>query len=80
VKEQHASLCRRISGHINYFGVNGNIAGLTQLVRAAERIWYRWLRRRSQRTRLNWQRFEDLLKAFPLPRPCIKVQVWAKLM
>lgn len=79
VKEQHASLCRRISGHINYFGVNGNIASLSQLVRAAERIWYRWLRRRSQRTRLNWQRFEDLLKAFPLPRPSIKVQLWAKL-
>lgn len=79
VKEQHASLCRRIRGHINYFGVNGNLASLARLVRAAERIWFRWLQRRSQRTRLNWQRFEDLLKAFPLPRPSIRVQLWAKL-
>jgi group II intron reverse transcriptase/maturase len=79
VKEQHASLCRRISGHINYFGVNGNHASVAQLVRAAERIWHRWLRRRSQRTRLNWQRFGDILKAFPLPRPSIRVQLWAKL-
>ena len=79
VKEQHASLCRRISGHINYFGVNGNLASVAWLVRAAERIWYRWLRRRSQRTRLNWQRFGDILKAFPLPRPSIRVQLWAKL-
>jgi group II intron reverse transcriptase/maturase len=79
VKEQHASLCRRINGHINYFGVNGNLASVARLVRAAERIWYRWLRRRSNRTRLNWQRFGDLLRAFPLPRPRVKVQLWAKL-
>jgi hypothetical protein len=52
---------------------------VARLVRAAERIWYRWLRRRSQRTRLNWQRFGDILKAFPLPRPSIRVQLWAKL-
>jgi group II intron reverse transcriptase/maturase len=79
VKEQHDSLCRRISGHINYFGVNGNLASVARLVRAAERIWYKWLRRRSQRTRLNWQRFGDILKAFPLPRPSIRVQLWVKL-
>ena len=79
VKEQHASLCRRISGHINYFGVNGNFARVAQLVRAAERIWHKWLQRRSQRTRLNWRRYKDILKAFPLPRPSIKVQLWAKL-
>jgi RNA-directed DNA polymerase len=79
VKEQHAALCRRINGHINYFGVNGNLDGVVRLVRAAERTWFRWLRRRSNRTRLNWQRFGDILKAFPLPRPCVKVQLWAKL-
>jgi hypothetical protein len=66
------------SGHINYFGVNGNWDSVARLVRAAERTWYRWLRRRSQRTRLNWQRFGDILKAFPLPRPSIRVQLWAK--
>lgn len=79
VKEQHTSLCRRISGHFNYFGVNGNLSSLARLVRAAERIWYRWLRRRSNRTRLNWQRFGDFLRAFPLPRPSIRVQLWARL-
>jgi group II intron reverse transcriptase/maturase len=79
VREQHASLCRRIRGHFNYFGVNGNLDSIARLVKAAERIWYRWLRRRSTRTRLNWRRFGDLLRAFPLPRPSIKVQLWAKL-
>jgi len=79
VKEQHASLCRRINGHFNYFGVNGNVASLARLVRAVTRAWFKWLRRRGNRRRLNWQRFGDLLRAFPLPRPCVKVQLWAKL-
>lgn len=79
VKEQHASLCRRINGHFNYFGVNGNVASLARLIRAVKRAWYKWLKRRSNRTRLNWQRFGDILRAFPLPRPCVKVQLWANL-
>jgi group II intron reverse transcriptase/maturase len=79
VKAQHASLCRRINGHFNYFGVNGNVASLARLVREATRAWFKWLRRRSNRAHLNWQRYGDLLRAFPLPRPCVKVQLWAKL-
>ncbi|HSQ54978.1 MAG TPA: group II intron reverse transcriptase/maturase [Gemmata sp.] len=79
VKEQHASLCRRVNGHFNYFGVNGNVSSLARLVKAVERTWYKWLKRRSNRTRLNWQRFGDLLRAFPLPNPCVKVQLWVKL-
>lgn len=75
---QHASLCRRISGHFNYFGVNGNLDSLKRLERAARRAWYKWLNRRSNRTRLNWQRFEDILRAFPLPRPSIRVPLWAR--
>lgn len=79
VKEQHASLCRRMRGHFNYFGVNSNFTSLWRLYEAARRIWFRWLRRRSQRVHLTWQRFEEILKAFPLPRPSIKVQIWAPL-
>ena len=78
VRQQHASLCRRISGHYNYFGVNGNLDSLRRLVRAAERTWHKWLNRRSNRTRLNWQRFKNLLRALPLPRPSVRVQLWLR--
>lgn len=77
VKDQHASLCRRTRGHFNYFGVNGNWNSLKQLVRIVQRLWLQGLRRRSQRARLSWQRYEALLKAFPLPRPRITVNLWA---
>jgi hypothetical protein len=76
VKEQHAALTRRIQGHINYFGVSGNIRSLTAVVYSARRAWFKWLNRRSQRARLTWERFEDLLRDFPLPEPRIVVNIW----
>jgi group II intron reverse transcriptase/maturase len=76
IKLQHAALTIRLQGHFNYFGVNGNSRSMSKLVLFAERHWYKWLNRRSQRRRLNWTRFKDLLKVFPLPRPSICVQIW----
>jgi group II intron reverse transcriptase/maturase len=73
---QHAGLVRRIRGHINYFGVSGNARSLVPLVYHAEQAWYKWLRRRGQRTRLNWERFTDLLRDYPLPRPRVAVSLW----
>ena len=77
LKEQHAALKRRMEGHLNYFGVNGNSRALSTLVWVATRLWHKWLNRRSQRKRLNWGRFKDFLKTFPLPRPTIRVRIWA---
>jgi len=76
VKAQHAALKRRLQGHFNYFGVSGNFRSLLMLVEEAKRAWYKWLRRRSQQAHLTWERFGELLKRFPLPRPRIKVRVW----
>ena len=78
IPEQHAALTRRIQGHFNYFGVNGNVQSLENLIRHAERAWRKWLCRRSQRSRLTWERFKDLLKDFPLPRPRVMVQIWGR--
>jgi RNA-directed DNA polymerase len=76
VKAQHAALGRRLRGHFNYFGVNGNFPSLLRLVEATKRAWYKWLCRRSQRKRLTWERFPDLLRQMPLPRPRITVRIW----
>jgi len=78
LKEQRTSLTRRLEGHFNYFGVNGNMRALRYLAHQAERVWYKWICRRSQRRRFTWKRFRDRLKVFPLPEPSIRVQIWAK--
>jgi group II intron reverse transcriptase/maturase len=75
---QHLALHRRMEGHFNYFGVNGNKASLEQLVNSVRRAWFKWLKRRSQKSRLNWDRFADILKRYPLPRPSIRVQIWGR--
>jgi len=62
--------------HFNYFGVNGNIASLKRFVHQVRRSWYKWLNRRSQRPRLDWARFEDLLEDLPLPTARIVVPIW----
>jgi group II intron reverse transcriptase/maturase len=76
VAAQHAALTRRIQGHFNYFAVSGNFRSLLLVHEQARRSWYKWLCRRSQRKRLTWERFADLLRDFPLPRPRITVRIW----
>jgi len=76
VKEQHRALTRKLNGHYNYYGVNGNSEALHKLRFVVTRAWKKWLNRRSQRARMNWKRFNELLKAHPLPAARIKVQIW----
>ena len=79
LKDQHAALSRRLRGHYQYFGVNGNSRSLQQVLYQAERLWKKWLQRRSQRgVRLTWERFRAYLEVHPLPPPRICVQIWAR--
>ncbi len=76
VKEQHAALTRRIQGHFNYFGISGNFRSLLLFAEETKRVWYKWLRRRSQQAHLTWEKYDELLQRLPLPRPRIKVRIW----
>jgi hypothetical protein len=66
-----------LRGHFNYFGVNGNHRCLSMLLYKVERSWFRWLRRRSQRTRMTWKRFKGILADFPLPKVMVYKNMWA---
>ncbi len=77
IKAQHLALTRKLQGHYNYFGVNGNIEALEHLDYRVRRAWRKWLDRRSQRARMKWKRFNEMLRRFPLPVPRIRVQIWA---
>lgn len=76
VQEQHAALTRRIAGHFNYFGVNGNVPCLRHVLRACTTVWHKWLNRRSQRASKTWDEFNDLLQRYPLPQASVRVQLW----
>jgi RNA-directed DNA polymerase len=77
VQVQREALARRVRGHYNYFGVSGNYRSLLTLAEAVRRAWFKWLRRRSQRHRLTWERYAALFKTrWALPRPRIAVRIW----
>lgn len=75
--EQQAELNRRLQGHFAYFGITGNYPALSRLVRITQRMWHKWLGRRSNSKRLTWERFNQLLQRFPLRQPRIVHRYYA---
>ena len=71
IKEQQAHLGRMMRGHYAYYGVTGNIRRLQRFAHLIERIWRKWLSRRSSKSGLNWVAMAGLLKRHPLPPPRI---------
>ena len=67
VKDQHKALVRKLTGHFAYYGITGNGLSLNRFRNGVMRAWRTWLRRRSQKTRLTWERYNRLLKRYPLP-------------
>jgi group II intron reverse transcriptase/maturase len=60
VPEQGRWLASVVRGHCAYYAVPGNSEAIRAFRDQAARHWYRALRRRSQRTRLNWERMDRL--------------------
>lgn len=69
ITDQWKQLCRKLTGHYNYYGIPGNSDGISRFQHCVRRIWRRWLSRRSQRGWVNWEKMANLLKRFPLPLP-----------
>ena len=66
VVEQRKVLNQKLRGHDAYYGVTGNGGALRQLRRMVERIWRKWLNRRSHKTNMTWAKFKCLLRRYPL--------------
>jgi RNA-directed DNA polymerase len=63
-------LTQVVRGYFNYHAIPGNLKQLYTFRRATARHWLFTLRRRSQRSRWTWQRFEALITLY-LPEPRI---------
>ena len=57
-----------VQGHFNYYAVPGNLASLGAFRDRVLALWWRTLRRRSQRDRLSWTRILTLASRW-LPQP-----------
>lgn len=77
VAEQHDLLSSKVRGHYGYFGITGNGRALGRFLHQVERLWRRWLDRRSSRAKMTWDRFRVLLRRYPLPPPRIVRSAYA---
>jgi group II intron reverse transcriptase/maturase len=50
-----------VRGYFNYHAIPGNADALNAFRKQISRLWYRTLRRRSQRTRMTWERMEKII-------------------
>jgi RNA-directed DNA polymerase len=69
IRGQRETLSGKVRGHYVYYGVTGNAPMLYRFQFQVERIWYKWLNRRSQKRSFTWDTFRKYLRRFPLPRP-----------
>jgi len=70
VAQQGKWLCRVVRGYYNYHAIPGNAAALETFRREVVRAWLHALRRRSQRSRMTWERFGRLVDLW-IPQPQI---------
>lgn len=72
VSEQAAGLGRKLKGHFAYYGITGNARSLGEFRNQVERVWWKWLNRRSQRRSYTWPEFRQGVQCrFPLPPVCV---------
>jgi len=71
VDVQHQTLCRKLKGYYQYYGLRGNYECLSRVFWEVQSKWQRWLSRCSQKSRISWEKFGEFLKRFPLPPPRI---------
>lgn len=63
------TLCAKLQGHFQYYNVNDNWRWVVKYREAARRMGLRWLRRRSQTSRVSWDAYNAYLRQHPLPTP-----------
>jgi len=68
----------KLRGHYAYYGVTDNSPGICRFCYEARRLLFKWLNRRSQRQSMTWEQFNLMDKRFPLPRPRIRVSMFAQ--
>jgi group II intron reverse transcriptase/maturase len=64
IPEQGAYLKSVLLGHMRYYGVPMNGRSMNAFRYALQRVWWKVLRRRSQKHHLTWKRLERLIAAW----------------
>lgn len=69
------TLNRKLQGHANYYGINGNYKSLENFWLYAKQRMYWMICRRSQKAHISWDKAQRIWDYF-IGKPRIKVQIW----
>ena len=59
---------QKIAGHVNYFGIRGNSLRVSRFQYFAILILFKWMRRRTNKGKMTYERLKSLIQRFPPPR------------
>jgi group II intron reverse transcriptase/maturase len=76
LKEIWGMLSWILIGHYRYYGVSDNFRHIDHFYDEVKRVAFKWLNRRSQRKSFCWDSFQQYLKAHPMPKPRIYVNLY----
>jgi group II intron reverse transcriptase/maturase len=76
VDQQQKTLNAKLRGHYQYYGRPTNYRSIRQFYREVRCIWRKWLSRRTRGRGLTWERFNAILRQYPLLPPRI-THAWA---
>jgi len=76
IKEMISKLNLKLRGHYNYYGLSHNIAQMRGFYRYVKYMLYKILKKRSQKDKMNWGKFDKILEFDPLLKPKITVHLW----
>ncbi len=71
-KEWWKILKAKLRGHFEYYGVSGNYPSISKYYSIAIRLVHKWLNRRSQKRKMSWDKLNNYLRLYPLPKPRIR--------
>ena len=69
------SLNRKLIGHYNYYGINGNWKSLVKFYKYIKYTLYKWLNRRDQKGKMRYEHFLRVWKYY-IQEPKVKVDIW----
>ena len=72
IPEQGGWLASVVRGHLNYYAVPGNINAVTAFRDQVRRHWFETLRRRSQRHRMTWGRYDRIAATWLPPARIVR--------
>jgi len=69
LRVQQKALSQKLRGHYGYFGIIGNGKAMKRFLEEVQLVWCKWIQRRSNRGRKNWDTLRVLMKRYALPQP-----------